>query len=549
MNRDIKTDLDDGLRKQIVWYLFLRVVFISIFLGGTIFFQVRLQFAATEIQLICLYLLFGASYLEALASAAFLATVRRWTQFVLVQLIWDLLFATILIVLTGGVESPFSFLYILVILVASSFFSLREILIVAAVAAILFGCALDLQYYGYWPDFLVSHDRPSVEARQVMFTVFLNLTAFLLSAVLAAAYANRLRKSQQVLEQQLIDFEELERLNLAISAVTSSGLMLVNACGRIRSFNRAAEVITGYSLQQVYDRELKSFFPQLENAVSGEFRAVQRDEISITDSCGSEKILSYATSLVESIADKPGGVLVTFQDLTDFKALEARLKRADRLAAVGRFASGLAHEIRNPLASVSASVQLLMETSSLQEEDRHLMCIVVREADRLEKLLGSFLSIARPPQPVRSSVEIGALVAEVLEVVCRDPRFAQLSIDRFFPAPGNWHADPAQLRQVIWNLLLNAAEAMPNGGQIRIGYDDRKHILFLEDDGPGIPVEIRDKIFDPFFSTKERGSGLGLSIIYTIVEAHEGEIRVCDCPSGGARFELVWPAITSVNHS
>lgn len=546
MDKSYVLGQEEGLRNQVVWYLFLRVVFISLFLGGTILFQVRLQFAATEIQLTSLYLLFGVSYLEALASAAFLATIRRWAHFIFLQLLWDLVFATILIVLTGGLESPFSFLYILVILVASSFFALREILVVAAVAAILFGTALDLQFYGYWPTPLIISDRPAVEARQVMFTVFLNFTAFLLSAVLAGIFANRLRRSQQELEQQLIDYEELERLNRAISASTTSGLMLVNKDGRIRSFNSAAENMTGYTLQQVYDRDVRKIFPYFDIFADGHFRVVQHDDVEVIDHRHEMKIFGYSTSLLQTFPDQLSGLLVSFQDLTELKLMEERLNRADRLAAVGKLASGLAHEIRNPLASISGSVQLLMESAALRNEDRHLMDIVVREADRLGKLLGDFLSFARPAKPNCSKVDPVQLLDEVVAMFELDPRYDGVKVRRDYGVAVNWYVDEAQLRQVVWNLLTNAAEAMLPEGEIRIGIESDGAVLYVEDDGPGVPVENRTQIFDPFFSTKDRGSGLGLSISYTIVAAHNAEIRATSALSGGARFEIVWPLSTVI---
>lgn len=543
MGRSVRQVPDDSIRSQVVWYLFLRVIFISLFLGGTIFFQTRIQFAATEIQLTCLYLLFGVSYLEALASAAFLATIKHWTQFILVQLIWDLCFATALIVITGGVESPFSFLYILVILVASSFFALREILVIAAVAAILFGGVLDLQFYGYWPSILISPGRITVEPRQVMFSVFLNLTAFLLSAVLAGIFASRLRRSQQELVQQLIDFEELERMNRAISACTPSGLMLINTEGRIRSFNRAAEKITGYSLQQVYDRDVREMFPYLFVLDAGAFRVVQHDDVEIVNRQGELRILGYSSSLVQITPEQSSELLISFEDLTDFKQMEERLNRADRLAAVGKLASGLAHEIRNPLASISGSVQLLMESASLHADDRHLMNIVVREADRLGRLLGDFLSFARPAQPHCQSVNLNELICEITQMLCRDQRFAQIIVVNKINSQVCWSADEAQLRQVLWNLFSNAAEAMPSGGKVIVGIETRagNEFFYIEDEGPGIPAELREKIFDPFFTTKDHGSGLGLSITYTIVAAHNAEIHLQSTSQGGARFEIFWP--------
>jgi two-component system sensor histidine kinase PilS (NtrC family) len=218
--------------------------------------------------------------------------------------------------------------------------------------------------------------------------------------------------------------------------------------------------------------------------------------------------------------------------------MEEQLKWADRLAAVGRLASGMAHEIRNPLASISGSVQLLMDGSHVSDEDRRLMEIVVKEADRLSNLLTDFLIFARPTPPKPVEVDASALLDELADILIADSRFSGVKILREYPSGVRMHLDRQKFHQALWNLAINGAEAMASRGVLILGIDPDASAVYVEDSGPGISEDIRDKIFDPFFTTKDRGTGLGLATVYAIVEAHGGEIELASGAKGGIRFTI-----------
>jgi two-component system sensor histidine kinase PilS (NtrC family) len=445
---------------------------------------------------------------------------------------------------TGGIESLFSFLFILVIISSSVFLTRKEVLLVASASAILYGSILDLQYYGYLPLVGGLYFPEQISDRDVFFAVFVNVLAFLLTALLSVTLAERLRRSELALEKKEIDYEELENLNQTILANISSGLMIVNSRGRIRSWNAAAEKITGYSLHEVYDREVREVFPHLE-VYDGEFRVISRGEGRFPDQRGTQRVLGYASSLIKNPQDETLGLLITFQDLTHVKQLEEQLHRADRLAAVGQLASGMAHEIRNPLAAISGSVQLLMEGAHLTDENRRLKGIVVKEANRLSDLLTDFLLFARPSPPRFESVDVSILLDELADMVTADSRFSGLKICREYPQ-GTWmHLDRRLFSQALWNLVINGAEAREGEGTLHLGISPDARTVYVEDSGPGIPEGIRDRIFDPFFTTKARGSGLGLATEYSIVEAHGGRIEVAEAPAGGARFSIYLPDATT----
>ncbi len=523
------------------WFLFSRILVITLFLGGTILYQWRIgRRSGARSLLSLLYLLIAISYLQTAVSAFLLPRIRRLKFFAQAQIVWDLLFAACLIYVTGGIESPFSFVFILVIISASVFLLRKEVLFVASAAVILYGSLLDLQFYGYLPWFGYLPFSETIDGNQVFYSVFLNVIAFFLTAFLSGTASERLRRSETALEKRQIDYEELESLNRTILANITSGLMIVNAAGRIRSFNAAASKITGYTLEEIYDRQAREVFPDLHLFEPDGFVVIPRGETQILNRQGQPLVFGYASSPLQDPQGKSLGLLVTFQDLTQLKKMENQLKRADRLAAVGRLASGMAHEIRNPLASISGSVQLLMENPHATDEDRKLMGIVVKEANRLSQLLTDFLVFARPQPPTPALVDISEMLDELAGMLAADPRFARVEICKEYPAGQFLYLDRQQLHQALWNLVINAVEAMGGEGCLYLGAGVREGI-YVEDTGPGIPEEIRERIFDPFFTTKDWGTGLGLATVYAIVDGHGGRIEATFGRRGGAKFVISLP--------
>ncbi|HKL48982.1 MAG TPA: ATP-binding protein, partial [Desulfuromonadales bacterium] len=426
---------------------------------------------------------------------------------------------------------------------ASFLLGRKDTLFVASASAILYGSLLDLQFYGYLPVVGGISMPAALDGAQVFYAVFVHVVAFLLVGILSGTVAERLKKSEQALQRRKIDYEELENLNKTILENINSGLMIINPAGRIRSFNAAASRISGYRLEDVYDRPVNEIFPNLD-LYDGKLHVVGRGEGRFVDLRGRLRNLGYSTSLVKDLNGEILGLLMTFQDLTHLKEMEQKLQRADRLAAVGRLASGMAHEIRNPLASISGSVQLLMETGDPSTEDRQLMRIVVREADRLGVLLTDFLNFARPKPPSFEDVDVSRLLDELCRMVSSDNRFAQVELRKDYTDGLVMRVDRTQLRQALWNLLINAAEAIPGQGVVELDADPSQDLIAVHDSGPGVPQENLGKIFDPFFTTRETGTGLGLATVYAIVEKHGGDVQIGRSHLGGACFSIRFPAGT-----
>ncbi|HDL53618.1 MAG TPA: PAS domain-containing sensor histidine kinase, partial [Proteobacteria bacterium] len=259
-------------------------------------------------------------------------------------------------------------------------------------------------------------------------------------------------------------------------------------------------------------------------------RQLDRWEGSFTAQGGESRIMGLSIS---PLKEPEMGFVVIFQDLTELRHLEEKLKKAEKLTALGQMAASIAHEVRNPLASMSGSIQILKDSLHVEDENRKLMDIVLRETGRLDYLVGDFLTYARPPTPHFQDVDLRTIIEETVRFFQSSPESASVDIDLDLPAgPAVLSVDSSQIRQILINLLKNSVDSITGSGRIGIalkreeGKSGLETILLLSDDGSGISEDILPVLFEPFKTTKERGSGLGLAIVYQLVEAHQGRIEV-----------------------
>jgi two-component system sensor histidine kinase PilS (NtrC family) len=317
-------------------------------------------------------------------------------------------------------------------------------------------------------------------------------------------------------------------------------------------FNRHAEAITGVTQQEAYDRPVAELFPGMDMPVTGA-SGVLTGETGFCDRLGNDLILAYS---VIPFFDKEGarsGIIINFNDLTQIRQMEAELKRADRLAAVGELAARIAHEIRNPLASISGSVQLIAQGDGVPEGDRKLLSIVLRETDRLNRLVSDFLIYARPAPPHVDVIDLCDLYRELDALLKGDPAFQGISVRLECEEGTMVSADRGQMEQVLWNLFSNAADAMPAGGEILVSTrmvtitmrrSEQAAFVRIDvhDTGEGMTDEVTRNLFEPFFTTKPGGTGLGLATVYRIIDAHGGRIFVESAPGNGTTFSILLPA-------
>ena len=389
---------------------------------------------------------------------------------------------------------------------------------------------------------------PTME--ELAYASFVNMGSLFMMAALVSYLAERLRLTGERLARREIDYAELEELHREIVTNLTSGIITVDEKGQITYLNRAAEEMLGRTLTQVYRFPLRSVFPEISEAVeqAGETASWARPEMRVDGANGTHLVLGFSVASLGEAPSRSRGSIIIFQDLTRLKQVEARLKRQDRLAAVGELAASIAHEIRNPLASISGSVQMLETSADVNPEDARLMAVVQREINRLDTLIGNFLQYSRPMELSIAQADLAALVKDVLETFQRlrdQPSEVNLLLGE-----GDLHArvDADQIKQVLWNLLINARNAMePEGGKITVEVFREGEGggatcgIRVSDSGPGVPAEDRERIFTPFHTTRVDGSGLGLALVDRIVGLHGGEVEVGDSAGGGASFTVRLP--------
>lgn len=456
---------------------------------------------------------------------------------------------TALVYLTGGTDSPIVFLYALTIINASAVLFRRGAVLTAAASAIAYGLLVDLSYYGivrpFAPDVLGGYDVGSKEA---LYRVGVTMLGFFFTGLLASYFADQLRQTGQELEEKRVDLRELQVLTRNIVENLGSGLLTVDREGRITSFNQSAQEITGLMLVDVLGSPLAQLFPSVgERIRSGAVIESRRYEEAWVRRDGGTVSLGFSYSPLRNDAGEEIGTIVIFQDLTELREMESRLKREERLAAVGRLAAGIAHEIRNPLASISGSIEMLRSGLAVESEDRRLMDIILRETDRLDGLITEFLNYVKPVKHRMDRVDLENIVREIAESLRASD--AGRNVTLVLPPDGSLEpvrGDRDHLKQVAWNLLLNAVQATRGKGRVeirgnrsRLGRSGEVVILEVTDDGVGIAPDDLPRIFEPFFTTKERGTGLGLAMVHKVIEGHGGHIEVESEPGHGATFRVV----------
>jgi len=553
----------DNLFSRIQWLMFFRAMLVTLLLGATVIFQMREIPFFRYVSPYPFYVLIGFTYALTLLYALLLGRIQKLKIFAYVQILGDVFFITLLIYITGGIASIFFWLYLFSIFSAGTILYRRGGLWVASASSILYGTLLDLEYYGVLlPPGSRELYSPSYPSSYVLYLITVNMIAFFLVAILSSYLAEQVRRKEEELKKRIIDYRQLERLYKHIVQNVVSGLITVDGGGRITSFNRMAEEITGRKLEEVYQEEIDSLFPGLSawsrsvggNPGEGENRLrFFRWETRFTRKDGAHLILGFSISPLKDSDDREMGNILIFQDLTRLREMEEHVKRSDRLAAIGKMAAGIAHEIRNPLASISGSIEILKEELGDSTQNRALMGIVLREVQRLNSLIADFLLFARPISPGRERIHLNRLFEEIFQMLVNSPEFSALiRLETQFEDDLYIQGDPNQVRQVFWNLLINAAQAMPEGGLLRVRARKafprapvpggrRYGEVSVIDSGMGIGEEAIGKVFDPFFTTKEKGTGLGLSIVHSIVESYGGKIAVQSQKGRGSVFTVVLP--------
>jgi two-component system sensor histidine kinase PilS (NtrC family) len=506
---------------------------------------------------------------------AFLATVvyglalphiRRGKAFAAVNIATDVAIVSGLVLLSGAQDSPFVFLYVLVAVYGALLFGRGGAMATALAIGLAYAGVLAGARLGW-----AGGDTASLEPRALLLSTWVvHAGAVTLVAALSSFLAAELQRTGEELARRTSDLRQLQGLYQRTVESLMSGLLTTDGEGRITSFNAEAEKITGMSQAEALGREVEEVLPgiratSIERAADAVTSRDSRARMPYRNRRGTDYHLGVAAYVLRSDHGQAAGHVVIFQDLTRVVEMEAELRRSERLAAVGQLSASIAHEIRNPLAAISGSVQILrgrLEAGGEGDESRRLMDIVLREIDRLNHLITDFLHFARPSPPARESVRIADAVEDVVEMF-RSDEVSRAEVRVRVPPDLCVCADREQLRQALWNLVLNASQAMPDGGPLEIrarslgaaqglpsggrnSSEEERKVggveICVADRGVGIAAEVRERIFDPFFTTRPDGSGLGLATVHRIVEGHAGSIRLEARRGGGTRVCLRLPA-------
>ncbi len=544
-----------NLRKNIEIFMFFRVLIVSVLLGTSVIFQYSASGLFIAPHLVYLYFLIGFTYfLTGIYILLIKFVPKRLTAIAYLQLVFDVLIITGMVFITGAVESIFSFLYILTIISASIILYRPGGFLTASLSGILYGIMVDLDYYGLIPASIARiHPTYSNNQSNVFYNIFLNIVAFYIVAFLSGYLSEQVKRTGDELIEKKIDFEELKILNNNIIQNIQSGLITIDVWGRVISFNRQAEVITGTRLQDAYLSSIDEVIPTILSDITSNEEALSAGSLNrwtkeFMSKSGKKFILGFSVSPLKNARKEEVGKIILFQDITHVKQMEEDIKRNDTLANLGKLAANLAHEIRNPLGSMSASIQILRQDLSLSGSNKELMEIVLKEIERLNHLITNFLMYSRPLKIKREPVDLKKVIDETITVFKNTPKGrANIAIETEITGETKINGDFMQLKQVFWNILLNAGDAIKDGGSIRIKTNSfgsgggASFSVSVSDSGVGIDQAIRPFIFDPFFSTKEGGTGLGLPTVKLIVEAHGGSVDIRSLEKGGTDVIITLP--------
>src|SRR5271156_6939498 len=472
-------------------------------------------------------------------SIFFLLLVSVWSEQrpqAILQVLSDLVMVTVVVHVTGGIDSSLNFLYPLVIVVACMLLPRVWGFLSAALAFILFGTILELDYYLIIPSYSTSH--PKLKALQVV--IFVNLFCYFAIAYLAGLLMSKLRQVDVQLKDASGALENLLALHENIVQSMSGGVIATGLEGHITLVNRAAQQLLEITEKELRGRSVAGLFQDPLPHFGGERGDA---EVRYATGNGFRKTFRVRVSALNVSVRGDLGFVYSFDDLTEIRRLEREVRMQDRLAAVGRLAAAIAHEIRNPLSSIPGSVSMLSGIPEMSEEHRCLLEIVTRESQRLNGIITDFLAYSRGKQYHFDKADLVRLLEDTLTLM-RHRMTAEntgITIESRFAVPEAWVlADGDKIKQVFWNFAENAVRAMPNGGTLKVAIErlgDDWQVSFA-DTGTGMTPQQTENIFEPFQSNFEGGTGLGLAVVYQIVQAHEGKVWARSKPGQGTTFVL-----------
>ena len=546
--------------RRLFFLIISRVVITSFFLGITIFMDIRRQsFTILQTTINFFYFIAAAVYLFSVIYILLFKFGEKIKNNLYIQITVDILVTTILIFMFGNTQIDYSLFYTLIIIYSVIFIGRKGGMIVASASSIFYGLLLDLEFYKLIPSVSFIKYEYEINAADALTNVMVHIVSFYVLAFLVSFAVEQEKKAISLLKEKESAFNQLDLLFRSIIESVDTGVMTIDLNGRIKTFNRAAEEITGFKFSVIKNDLLENIFPEFMPLFEKkELPESLRSRMDVKIKAGMRKNIHLGCS-ISSLKDRNEqqiGHIIIFQDLTEIKQMEENLEKSRKLALIGEMAAGLAHEMRNPLAAISGSIELLMKGLEFKGTNRRLMGIILRGTDQLENLVRDFLSLARPVPALRELVNINEVVEEVLEHIKVSKSWTdKIEVIKVFADDIRAYANKEQIRQIINNLVLNAIQAMEEGGVLSFEtkldeLDENKQYaqIKVSDTGCGIKETDLNKIFETFFTNKEKGIGLGLPIVNHIVEGYNGKIKIESVVNKGT-ICYVWLPIESRIHS
>jgi len=533
-------------RAALRWLLGIRLVVISTLFLGILIIQVNTQLL---LQLEQFYWLILVSYGLSLGYLVLHLKGLSTRLQAVVQLLGDIGVVTGFVYFTGGLYSPFSFLYLTVIMLAAILLRGGG-LVFAGLSAIAYGILVDLMVFGILaPPPNLSGIAVPLSSSRVLSQIMIHVVGFVLVALLVSYLSESLRTARHRLQEETERAQQFVALTDQVVRSVSAGILAADLEGKVLHVNPAgARILMIADASAVVGRPLEEVMPLVVHGWPM-LRARARTELlgRLEDDLGDSGVrVGLSVGPLEDARSNLVGFIVNFQDLTELEIETERRRMRDRMAAVGEMAARMAHEIKNPLASISGSAQMLSSLGGLDTTGHRLLNILVDESRRLSKILDEFLDYTRPHQATHKPCNIAAMLRDCMDLLRRSAEITDRH-ELLVEAPDAIivHGEEHLLRQLFWNLSRNAIQAMPDGGRLTVSAERRKStaILVWSDTGVGMSEDVRQRAFEPFMTTNPQGTGLGLAVVYTAVEDHGGSIDIDSAPGRGTTITVELPLL------
>lgn len=508
----------------------IRLAFLILVLSFALAFQLLESRIEASQVFYPLYILIGVSLFFQVTFMMFFKTLYRQLWISGFLFFFEAFYITGLIYYIGVQQSLLIFLYLVNLILCGILFQRKGALLLALWTSVLFS-------------FIVSLDT-GLTGNTAYLAVGVNNLAFFTVAYLSGYLSEQLNIMGEELKERVKDVVALKNLNTLILNSINSGLITIDKHRSILQVNPAAQSILGQSEVEMLKKQLEEFIPELDlNNVH-----LSKEFDVLIDRNGEKRVLNFNVSELFDETKLSHGHVISFQDHTHLRALEKRLRQSEKMAAIGQLAAGIAHEIRNPLAGISGSIQLLQAGDSDQQQAEKLMAIVSKEISRLNNLITEFLDFAKPEAPLEDHIDVGVLLKETAQFVSNDSSIAKVEMAYAIDDKSQILGNRDKLKQAFLNIIVNAIQAMESVEKPRLQLTVKRNGKFIfvtiKDFGMGMSEELKERIFEPFHTTKHKGTGLGLAITHSIIEAHGAQIQVDSELGKGTEFSMQFKALS-----